>query len=100
MAAQKRSGGVVSQLGPGGTAEEALGPWVGPPDGLEAGRGVAAQGRPEARCLVAGSGGGGSHFTPDRSRLMLDTVSTPATGGGPGPVVWGSAPGHYPVLGG
>ena len=59
MAAQKRSGGAVSQLGPGGTAEEALGPWVGPPDGLEAGRGVAAQGRPEAWCLVAGSGGGG-----------------------------------------
>ena len=26
MAAQKRSGGAVSQLGPGGTAEEALGP--------------------------------------------------------------------------
>ena len=47
-----------------------------------------------------GVGGGGLHFTQDRTRLMHDTVSTPATGRGPGPVVWGSAPGHHPWVGG
>ena len=43
-------------------------------------------------------GGGGLHFALDRTELMHDTVSTPATGRSPGPVVWGSAPGHHPLL--
>ena len=44
-------------------------------------------------------GGGGCILSWTETGRMLDTVSTPATGRSPGPVVWGSAPGHHPVVG-
>ena len=56
--------------------------------------------QPWAVCPVEGGGGRGCISPWTGSGLMHDTVSTPAAGGSPGPVVRGSAPGHHPVVGG